>query len=557
MSAPRISGTALRSVARVAQTKVGALALKRLFLADLKMSDIAKLPDELFGDVPIDTRPLAGRPPRAHGANGAAALGALAAPWSGTSATLADAYRAKKTTPSEIVAHALRAARELASRTPSVGPLMAYADDAAREEAEASTARWAKGAPIGPLDGSPFVVKEQTSVRGFARGGGTTFEDPNPRAEDATVVLRLRAAGAIVIGTSPMTEYGMNPIGYNPKRTMPRNPHATGCVAGGSSTGSGVAVATGLVPFALGVDGGGSIRVPSALNGVFGIKPTWGRVSRFGDLAGGTVAHVGPLATSTLDLARVLEAIGARDPRDPQTDGAPAIAAGQLEAALARGVRGLRIGVDAHEWSCADAIVGDKGRDALRALEREGAVLVDVESKLARWAAAAGYLTIAMEDFAMQRAHLRERPREFNLDLQVSYAVLGELGAAEYCEGMRLRSGIRAEMAALFRDIDLFAIPSTVTTAPRITDDDMRLGFLDTGALDAMCRYSFLGNITGLPALSAPVGRDREGLPIGLQLVGDAYDEATVLAAAAHLERLGAARAERPSVSVDVLASAR
>src|SRR5207302_3801376 len=129
----------------------------------------------------------------------------------------------------------------------------------------------------------------------------------------------VRAAGAITIGTTPMTEFGMTPNGANSKRTMPRNPHATDRIAGGSSTGTGVAVATGLVPFGLGADGGGSIRIPAAINGVFGIKPTWGRVSRAGDVSRGSVTHVGPLASSTLDLARVLELIGALDPDDRET----------------------------------------------------------------------------------------------------------------------------------------------------------------------------------------------------------------------------------------------
>src|SRR5206468_9459425 len=141
------------------------------------------------------------------------------------------------------------------------------------------------------------------------------------------------------------TEFGMTPIGANPKRPMPRNPHATDCVAGGSSTGSGVAVATGLVPFAIGCDGGGSIRIPSAINGVFGIKPTWGRISRFGDSATGSVAHLGPLAGSTLDLARMLEVCGGEDPRDPETAGSPGIEPGSLVRALGRGVKGLKIAV--------------------------------------------------------------------------------------------------------------------------------------------------------------------------------------------------------------------
>jgi aspartyl-tRNA(Asn)/glutamyl-tRNA(Gln) amidotransferase subunit A len=174
-----------------------------------------------------------------------------------------------------------------------------------------------------------------------------------------------------------------------------------------------------------------------------------------------------------------------------------------------------------------------------------------VKLELARWAAPVGYLTIGLEDRASKRDLVRTRLDEFNPDLQISYAVLGEMTAVEYTEALRVRTGLRLEMQKLFREVDLFALPTTATTAPRVTDEEFDGGFLDARALDAMCRFNFLGNLTGLPALSAPVGLDEQKLPIGLQLVGDAWDEATVLAAAAHLERIGAARVEKPTVHVD------
>jgi len=123
----------------------------------------------------------------------------------------------------------------------------------------------------------------------------------------------------------------------------------------------------------------------------------------------------------------------------------------------------------------------------------------------------------------------------------------------EYVEALRLRTGLRAEMARIFQTVDLFALPTTATTATRVSDGEFASGFLDSRALDAMCRFNFLGNLTGLPALSAPVGLDPERLPIGLELMGDAWDEATVLAASAHLERMGVARVERPGASVQIL----
>jgi aspartyl-tRNA(Asn)/glutamyl-tRNA(Gln) amidotransferase subunit A len=347
-----------------------------------------------------------------------------------------------------------------------------------------------------------------------------------------------------------MTEYGMTPIGFNPKRMMPRNPHALGHVAGGSSTGTGDAVATGVVPFALGADGGGSIRIPAALCGVFGIKPTWGRVSRYGDVLSGSVGHVGPLASSTLDLAQFLDAACGEDPEDTQTNLAPPLGRATLVRALSRGVRGLRIGVEPNEWAAASPGVAAAGQAAIRALEAEGATIVDVRLHLAPWAAPIGYLTIGLEALAY---HFRmfESGASFNADLAIGHAALSRVSAVEYAQAQRLRAGLRREIADIMCSIDVLALPTTVTTAAYATEREFEGGFIDPMAIDAMCRFNFLGNLTGLPALSAPVGVDSKALPIGLQVVGDAWDEATVLAVGAHLERIGVAQAIRPSVSTD------
>jgi aspartyl-tRNA(Asn)/glutamyl-tRNA(Gln) amidotransferase subunit A len=542
---PRISGRALLGVQRLSQTTAGARLLYQVFRGDLRIGQLEGLPDSLFGDVPVDNRPRAGRPPRQQPDQ---KLPTPAAPWSATSDTLAALYEAGKTSPLEVTARALDSARALAARRPSVGPLMVYCDEQARADADASTARWKAGKPLGPLDGVPVAVKEELAIRGLATRGGTDLSDETPAKEDSTFVARLRAQGAVILGHTPMTEYGMTPMGFNPKRVMPRNPHATDRVAGGSSTGSAVAVATGLVPLALGGDGGGSIRIPSCLCGVFGIKPTWGRVSRQGDVFGGTVAHVGPIASSTLDLARCLEIASGRDPADAQTWLAPDREAGTFVRALSRGVRGLRIGVVESEWADASPAVARAGKAALRELEKEGAVLVPVRLELARWAAPAGYLAIGMESFGAHR-QLRAEGAPFTPDLAISYAVLGQMSAREYLDAQRVRAGLRAEVARAFEDVDLLGLPSAATSATRVTDAEFEKGFVDARALDALCRFMFLGNLTGLPALSAPVGLDEGRLPLGLQLVGDAWDEATVLAAAAHLERTGAAKVERPSVT--------
>jgi aspartyl-tRNA(Asn)/glutamyl-tRNA(Gln) amidotransferase subunit A len=335
---------------------------------------------------------------------------------------------------------------------------------------------------------------------------------------------------------------------------MPRNPHGDDRLAGGSSTGTAVAVATGIVPFGIGTDGGGSIRIPSSLNGVFGIKPTWGRVSRDGELGGGSVAHVGPIASTTLDLAVALEVVAGPDERDRQTFGSPEVVPGEFTAACTRSVKGLRIGVDKTLWKDAAPDVERACEDALLALERAGAVRVSIATQLAPFAAPIGYLSIGPEALAACRAYFVAARTRFTPDLELSFSVLNELSLHDYLMAARLREGLRLEMVRHFGDIDALALPATLSTAPRATDAEMAGGLVDSTALDALCRPNFLGNLTGLPALSAPVGQDKDGLPIGLQLVGDAWDEATLFCLSAELERQGIARAPKPKHSVNILA---
>jgi aspartyl-tRNA(Asn)/glutamyl-tRNA(Gln) amidotransferase subunit A len=551
-SPPRISGASLRALARFARTGPGARTIYRALRGDLRVSELSALPEGLRGDLLFDLTPLAGRPPRGEGREGAD-LPLPPPGWAPSSAAIAAAYASGKATPNDVVEACLAAARDLAARTPSHGPMLAYDEPRARADAASSLDRHRRGAALGPLDGVPFVVKEQVAVKGLPRQDGTAFMSDAPMEADATSVARLRERGAIVIGTTVMTEFGMSPLGQNRLRTMPRNPHAPGHLAGGSSTGSGVAVGTGLVPFAIGCDGGGSIRTPASWSGVFGIKPTWGRVSRGGALCGGSVSHVGPIAGSTLDLARSLERMAGPDDDDRETRATSPMEAGSLERALRRGVKGLRIGIEEREWGDASSAVERAGREALRVLEREGAVLVPVRLELARFAVGIGTLSIGPEARSLNRRDCERFLDRMGYDSQISFAALGCVSSTDFLDAQRLRTGFRAELAHAFGDLDLLALPTTADTAPRVSDAEMESGFVDGRALARACRYAFHANLSGLPAGTAPVGLDADGVPIGFQLVGDAWDEATVLAGLAHLERVGLSRPPKPKVHVSIL----
>jgi aspartyl-tRNA(Asn)/glutamyl-tRNA(Gln) amidotransferase subunit A len=324
-------------------------------------------------------------------------------------------------------------------------------------------------------------------------------------------------------------------------------------LAGGSSTGSAVAVGSGLSPVAMGSDGGGSIRIPACLNGLFGIKPTFGRISRHGDGFGGTVDHLGPIGASTHDLAIFLEVTSGEDEKDELTHRTPSVAPGALVSALGRGVRGLSIGVLGTEIDAADPEVRGACRDALDALRKEGAQLVDVTLALAEHAPGIGYLTIGLET---QTSLLDARRRHWDLmgpDLQLLCRLLGAMRSEDYLDAQCLRARLRASTAELLRDVDVLALPTTASVAPTVTDHDLKTGFADTPALHAACRFAFLGNLTGLPCGTAPVGSGDAGLPVGLQIVGDAFDEASVLAVLAHLERIGVASVRAPRIPVHPL----
>ena len=542
----RISGKALSMLASFARTSAGAMTVQKTLRAQLHIDKLGDLPESLRGPFPIEQKAIAGRPPRS--AQGESVEYAPRS-WFAGSDRLADLYRKGSLSPVAVVNKLLRAAEELEAG--GAGPMYEMHRGLVEAAAEASLERYRKNAPLGPLDGVPIAVKEQMNVIGHAVRLGTRFFPTTPVATDATLVARLRAGGAIVLGTTHMTEFGMTPTGANAMRKMPRNPHHPDYLAGGSSTGSGVAVATGLVPLALGADGGGSIRIPSSINGVFGIKPTWGRLSRAGDPSGGSVAHVGPLGSSTLELARMLDICSARDAADPETREAPEPA--NHIAALKRGVCGLVLGVPKSEWADAAPEVAQAGMEALRALEKAGAELRDIVIPLAKHAPSIGYITIALEARANLRVTWRDHMNDMSPDLVVSFAALDAFSAIEWADAQRLRAGLRRDMAGHFGSIDAIMLPTTQTTAIHATQEEMTSGFLDSAALDALCRFNFLCNLTGHPALSAPVGADRTGLPIGLQVIGDAWDEATTLAISAALERAGAATPRRPATSTDAL----
>jgi aspartyl-tRNA(Asn)/glutamyl-tRNA(Gln) amidotransferase subunit A len=547
---PRLRGRALQ-LARVA-AESGSTLVSNALKASLGIDKIKALPADVRGDVPMSARPVRAKAePRALDDQALGPITEHAFP-PGARA-FCRAYLEERSSPVAVAERALAALEKL-SRGRDLNVLTVDTRAIALADARASTERYRQAKPKGPLDGVPFLVKDEFDVEGTATTLGSACESTAPKSADATPVARLRSAGAICLGKTVLTEWGMSPLGQNPHQTMPHNAHHRNRVPGGSSTGSAVGVALGLAAIALGGDGGGSIRVPSSLNGVFGIKPTFGRVSRAGDGFKGTVAHAGPIGASVTDLAVALDLTASEpDPLDELTAWAPPPPKGGFGARIGAGVKGLRIAVAETEWEDAAPDVAKAGKQALAELERAGAILVPTAMPLAKVAAPIGYFSISCESLAAVRDKVDRFRSKLADDLRVSYAVADGITAAEFLDAQRLRTALREELAKILRSVDVVALPTTATTAPILEDVDRFSTFSDPTALDAMCRFSFLGNLTGLPAATAPVGADLDGLPIGLQILGDAWDEHIVLGVLAQLERSGVAVPRRSPFALDLL----
>src|SRR6188768_1747743 len=291
----RISGRALGALVTAVRKTPARAPLTRLLRMQLGIDALRALPAAERGPLPFSHAPLRARPDHRRMSE---ELGfSLPQSWPRSLSNLAERYRDGRANPVEVVTRSLAHARKLAAHVPTLGPLCGYDDERALQAAHESARRFAEGSARSELEGIPIAVKEEIDTRGFVTKMGSNCLRRALSNSDAVAVARLRAAGAIVIGQTPMTEFGLSPIGVNANRDMPRNPHDARRLPGGSSSGSAVAVATGTTPLAVGCDGGGSIRVPAALCGVFGLKPSYGRVPQTG--------HGLPFATSVVHLGPI------------------------------------------------------------------------------------------------------------------------------------------------------------------------------------------------------------------------------------------------------------
>jgi aspartyl-tRNA(Asn)/glutamyl-tRNA(Gln) amidotransferase subunit A len=436
----------------------------------------------------------------------------------------------------------------IAEWQPKLNAFMTIEAEAALKAADQADAALAKGGGRGPLHGVPLAHKDMYYDAGTVVTCGSLIRRDFVATSTSTALARLKDAGAIRLGTLQMAEFAYGPTGHNAHYGAVRNPWHVDHITGGSSSGSGSAVAARLTFGALGSDTGGSIRMPAHFCGVTGLKTTVGRVSRAGAMPlSQSLDTVGPLARTAEDCALLTMLMAGADPEDPTASTLPVP---DYLAATRASVKGLRIGVPtAFYVDDLDADVARALDETIAVLRREGADIVKVELPDQRQLSAASQLVLAVEAAAFHKRWLIERPQDYGpqvlMRLQNGLAVPG----VSYLEALRWRGAALAAHVAATLKVDAVIAPVAPLAAPTIAESDVGNAPNAEAVIQRLTRFTRPINYLGLPSLAIPAGFSSGGLPVGMQLIGRSFDEATLLTIGAAFQRVTDFHARIPSAA--------
>jgi aspartyl-tRNA(Asn)/glutamyl-tRNA(Gln) amidotransferase subunit A len=426
---------------------------------------------------------------------------------------------------------------------PSINAFITVSGDQALEQARIADSEIAAGTYRGPLHGIPVAVKDLFDTASVKTTAGSKILAENIPGSDSGAVERLYAAGAVLLGKLNLHEFAFGATGVNPHYGAARNPWDTGRITGGSSSGSGASVAAGECFAALGTDTGGSIRIPAALCGITGLKPTFGRITRRGVLPlSWSLDHVGPMTRTAEDCALVLQALAGFDPGDRSSAEEPVP---DYISALNDEVRGLRIGVpDEFFFDGVDPEVEAAVRTGITVLEGQGAIVQEVSLPHVKEAPVAVSAIMLPEALAYHHRLLSERPEDFGDDVRYRLELGAGYSAVQYVQAQRFREMIVREWEAnVFDRVDLIVTPTTMVAAPALESGDL-------SATMKLIRNTNPLNLLGVPAASVPCGFRTEGMPIGLQLAARWWAEGTVLRAAHSYQKATDWHTRRPAQTV-------
>ncbi|KAG0266528.1 hypothetical protein BG011_002018 [Mortierella polycephala] len=492
------------------------------------------------------------------------------------------AYKSGKRTPEEIAEQLLESIKDSEEITPPLGAVWRYNKEEIRRQAKASTMRYREGKPLSIVDGVPVIIKDEVDVQGFETGAGTNFINKgNPAKEDAHLVALLRSHGAVIIGKSTMHEIGFGITNFNPSTTTPCNPYHPQHSTGGSSGGSGAAVASGLCPIAIGCDGGGSVRIPSSYCGIYGLKPTQGRVSATGEYPlAPTVAVSGPMCATMEDLAIVYAIIAGQDEKDSNSHMQPHVVlpAPSPPLSASKGqLQGLRIGIYRRWFD--DVTHPEISQVCYKMLEQlckdHGAVLVDIEIPELLENSKAHNITIAVE----MLSRIYDNRKKLNYQSRLEMSMMDNLGVQDYFRAQQQRTRSIRFLETLFglkaldqhhqaqypclggKDgvVDVIVTPTIANLPTKIHAGAVSHGESNYLNTYKTMQFMTMANFTGIPAITAVAGYTGEkythrngdqydtGLPIGIQFMGQWWDEKRLIHIASVCEQALSAR-QKPKI---------
>jgi aspartyl-tRNA(Asn)/glutamyl-tRNA(Gln) amidotransferase subunit A len=429
----------------------------------------------------------------------------------------ADALRAKKVSSLELTNDTLA---KIARENPRLNAFITVTADAARARASAMDAELSHGIDRGPMHGIPIAHKDLVYTKGVRTTGGSKILENFVPDHDADIAINLERAGAVMVGKTNLHEFAYGITSSNPHFGPARNPWDTDRIPGGSSGGSGAAIAAGLLPMATGTDTGGSIRIPASFCGITGLKPTFGLISKRGVMPlGWTMDHMGPMTKTVRDCAVAFHAMGGPSSPIGSTD-----------------IRGLRIGLPVNYYfDKLDLEVSESVRKAVQSAAALGARIVDIKVPDIDALNIVGRVLLLAEATSVHEQHMNRRA-----DIGPDVLTLLDQGrlirAADYVNAQRLRRVYIKEFSKLWDEVDCIFTPTTPTPAPKIGQMTMKVGATDEDVRLATTRLMRAINVLGIPALSIPCGFTTSGLPIGLQILGKPRAESTILRVGAAIE---------------------
>lgn len=389
-----------------------------------------------------------------------------------------------------------------------------------------------------PLAGIPVTIKDNIWTRGIRSTSGSKILQNFVPSQNATAFGKMKRAGAILLGKTNLNEFAYGITGSNAHYGAVHNPWALDRISGGSSSGSAVAIAAGLCVASIGTDTGGSIRVPSGFCGITGLKPTFGRVSVFGvQPLSPSLDHVGPLARSVEDIAILLHVLAGRDPLDPTSSTKPV---DDYRGALKKPLRKFRLGRPReHYWEKLDPEVRRAAEMAVRDMEKRGAKVSEISIPHLKESLGAATDVSTAEIYHVHESagYFPARAVDYGESVRNRIASGAHVPAHRFLAGLDVRKCLLAEFDAAFQEVDAVVAPTLPVPAPLIGAEVMQIDGEEVGVRPAVVGHARPANFTGLPAISIPCGFTAAGLPIGLQIIGRAFDETTLLRIAYSYER--------------------